>query len=1464
MVASALITATAAVALPAQGAEQFRPAGLDPEWPECTRFGGVPSIGCAVDDVPGGQGNADKYVFLHGKALRSDGVAIENLNSVSPFGQGESIGRVSIGDHGGEQVATMLSAFSQGVGWWGVWVPVERANGDAIPPVSAWIAPMRGYTSLYNWESHTPPSPPPFGAESDPIGLGSGNRAVRVDDLVMPGPPKVQSGCSQIDYSVADGGTIRCTATGLPRPEGAANDFHWLWWHDSQEFAGDFERVLKPDGSYTVEVDATAPDGWVTHDRHTIVVSECGVSQCMGIEYTPLSDFADIDPDEQFSVPVTVTNLGRVPITDIDVTVFNLDPRMRVVTPADRIATLAPGAAAPVELTLVASEGGSYQPGIGATGKLPSGAERGANVDAFFQISGGDLVIRYDGPTNLPIGLSDVTLEVTNTTDEPITDVGVDALVEQGLLLEVTLTEDRPTVEPHQTLRVPVTLNGRSIGTTRVAFETFGITVDGGVNDHEVVELTVGEASGIVVNETTDEPDPDVRDGRCDVDGTENGDQCTLRAAIDESNERGGPDTITFDLSGGEILVGQDLPALIDPVVIDGAGAATIAGDGTGLAIATSDVAVRGLTLRGFTHAIGNLGSGTTLEGNTFVDNVVAVEVAGGSASIAGNVITGTGNTAPTGTDPSTFADAGVGVVVRQSTGAVTMTDNSFTQLQVGVAALADADLGSIAVRGGSFSQVFAGVIAFAESGRSIESLEIAGIPTFTATGAAVLVGGFVGPTSIHDNTVSAPLGVLAAETFEGLDIERNRATDCFVCVFGLSNDRFRVADNTITARGVAVVAVEVGAPTSGDIAGNQITGPMGILAAGQDHVGITGNRISGSASKIGMIVGAARDLTLTGNTVDGADAFGILLGHVALSVVSGNSIVNSGLALVGLGREPTPEEQAAFNASGATADELWAQMNTGDAVAYANGLSRGADMAPTSFYRAANLFERVDITGNQLEDNDLGLLLAGGPRAVLVSDNEIRGNEFGGVVLGAAPGENGPQSVEIRKNRMAGNGTKTPDGLFAPIPGLLLFQHSGLAYDYAFAKPHPNDANDADAGPNGMQNFPILGPVTSFADRTVVQGVLDSAANTTYLVDLYGNSACHASNHGEGETWLGEVTVTTDGSGHGTFTATLPRQALNTPLTATASAPTPVRRATSEFSPCAFPALGVGTSAAVPAGATVVPVTSNTGFAIGDAVAIEAGTPSEDRARIVGFGSLILDRPLRFAHPAGSTIEVLPAATNLAPVCVDRAFELAAGQGLSAQLSCTDEGAVTYAATPPVPAGATLAANGNLTYQPPAGFSGNVEVTFTATDAGGQSSQPARATITVRPPAATGMQLKVTSAVVVKNPRLPATFALAGTFKLAAGGSVRCGDDVTFDLEAGLWRQTLPGSAFKTVGKECVYFRTSGGVTVGVTFNPSKGTWIATFLGPKGALAGVTNPVAVGLRIGDDEGAATVNAKVQ
>ncbi|HEV7733691.1 MAG TPA: PKD domain-containing protein [Candidatus Binatia bacterium] len=62
-------------------------------------------------------------------------------------------------------------------------------------------------------------------------------------------------------------------------------------------------------------------------------------------------------------------------------------------------------------------------------------------------------------------------------------------------------------------------------------------------------------------------------------------------------------------------------------------------------------------------------------------------------------------------------------------------------------------------------------------------------------------------------------------------------------------------------------------------------------------------------------------------------------------------------------------------------------------------------------------------------------------------------------------------------------------------------------------------------------------------------------------------------------------------------------------------------------------------TTKKAPAGTNEVGVESNDGFAIGDSVAVNPGQPNQDDAAIIGFGSLILDRPLAFDHVEGEAV---------------------------------------------------------------------------------------------------------------------------------------------------------------------------------------------------------------------------------
>src|SRR5262249_41373959 len=108
------------------------------------------------------------------------------------------------------------------------------------------------------------------------------------------------------------------------------------------------------------------------------------------------------------------------------------------------------------------------------------------------------------------------------------------------------------------------------------------------------------------------------------------------------------------------------------------------------------------------------------------------------------------------------------------------------------------------------------------------------------------------------------------------------------------------------------------------------------------------------------------------------------------------------------------------------------------------------------------------------------------------------------------------------------------------------------------------NDPQDADTGPNGYQNFPVLSRAQSGATTRVV-GTLNSTPGTTFTLDFYASAARDPSGYGEGQRYLGSTTVTTDGLGNAAFDLTLAATTASGEwVTATATDPA---GSTSEFS---------------------------------------------------------------------------------------------------------------------------------------------------------------------------------------------------------------------------------------------------------------------------------------------------------
>ncbi len=199
------------------------------------------------------------------------------------------------------------------------------------------------------------------------------------------------------------------------------------------------------------------------------------------------------------------------------------------------------------------------------------------------------------------------------------------------------------------------------------------------------------------------------------------------------------------------------------------------------------------------------------------------------------------------------------------------------------------------------------------------------------------------------------------------------------------------------------------------------------------------------------------------------------------------------------------------------------------------------------------------------------------------ISHSTALGNARHGVFIAAAAadniiGGNAPQSGNvIANNGASGVAIASAASINNPIIKNSIFNHAaGLGIDLRNdGITATNDALDPDTGPNNLQNYPLIGGITSGVFTTIT-GTINSLPNTTFLIQLFINTPttpCHSSGNGEGEIYLGPpfgpsiITVTTDASGDGSFTATF-TPLLPSGLAVTALATDPNGN-TSEFSPC-------------------------------------------------------------------------------------------------------------------------------------------------------------------------------------------------------------------------------------------------------------------------------------------------------
>ncbi len=349
--------------------------------------------------------------------------------------------------------------------------------------------------------------------------------------------------------------------------------------------------------------------------------------------------------------------------------------------------------------------------------------------------------------------------------------------------------------------------------------------------------------------------------------------------------------------------------------------------------------------------------------------------------------------------------------------------------------------------------------------------------------------------------------------------------------------DRNLISGNRgVFASGTAVLISETadGAVVQGNLIGTDVTGTQPL-----------GNGGSGVAVDASFVVVGGVDAGAP-NVISGNEGGGINLNATASDVVVQGNYIGTDVT----GRQPMGNERVGIGISGVghtigggdpgEANIIAATIDTGL-------FGDGAGIQITKGYFGAPEPENILIEDNYIGTNvwgdDLGNMGDGvwfqdGQQPITVSGNEIAFNEGSGVLLrdfGSAT----PQGIEITQNRIHDNGELGID-----------LGDDGLT---------PNDSLDADVGPNGFQNFPVITSATG----TTVEGTLHSEPNETYRIEFFNNDQRDPSGFGEGKTFVGSVEVTTDANGDATFTHTLNATAMNVTATATNLA----TGSTSEFS---------------------------------------------------------------------------------------------------------------------------------------------------------------------------------------------------------------------------------------------------------------------------------------------------------
>ncbi len=346
----------------------------------------------------------------------------------------------------------------------------------------------------------------------------------------------------------------------------------------------------------------------------------------------------------------------------------------------------------------------------------------------------------------------------------------------------------------------------------------------------------------------------------------------------------------------------------------------------------------------------------------------------------------------------------------------------------------------------------------------------------------------------------------------------------------GNSGDGIDVAASNCTIGGVGVTQGNVISGNSFDgikVTANQATIQGNIIGLGAD--GSTDITTSGLAqfegitlgSTVGNLIGgtkAGQGNVISGNTFDGIDIGSLGADVVTADVIEGNFI--------------------GTDATGLVADQDVVAITDGISITGASDNTIGGNTPAAANVISGNTQSGILLSGSGAQNN----VISGNKIGVGVDGTTAVGNQGAGITVSGAlnnliGGTTTQQGNIIANNGSSGPvaGVNFPSGSVGSGDAILSNSIYANGAGGIFLSPGDNSADGVTSQP-----APTLTAVASAAGQTVVSGTLSVApstgGNAQFVIQFFSNASADADSMFEGQTYLGQITVTADGSGNATF----------------------------------------------------------------------------------------------------------------------------------------------------------------------------------------------------------------------------------------------------------------------------------------------------------------------------------------